>query len=274
MSIEKLTVHIFSDSFGESGEQMLRCALSQFDIEKYNIIRHSHISTVEALDRELKKIKDYPNVFILFTLVNVDVVKRMKEFCSENNIKYSDLLNPLLSALQAQIGEEPKRQSGAYRVMDEKYFGRIEAIEFAVKYDDGKDQHMLHEADLVLVGISRTSKTPLSIYIANKMYLKVLNIPLVPEVKPPKELFEIPKKKIIGLTNSVEMLNKIRTERVKCIGLRNGSSYSSLSRIIEELNYADHIMKKLGCPVIDVSKKAIEETAQMILEIMKEQELI
>ena len=158
--------------------------------------------------------------------------------------------------------------------MDEKYFGRIEAIEFAVKYDDGKDQHMLHEADLVLVGISRTSKTPLSIYIANKMYLKVLNIPLVPEVKPPKELFEIPKKKIIGLTNSVEMLNKIRTERVKCIGLRNGSSYSSLSRIIEELNYADSIMKKLGCPVIDVSKKAIEETAQMILEIMKEQELI
>lgn len=274
MSIEKLTVHIFSDSFGESGEQMLRCALSQFDIEKYNIIRHSRISTVEALDRELKKIKDYPNVFILFTLVNVDVVKRMKEFCSENNIKYSDLLNPLLSALQAQIGEEPKRQSGAYRVMDEKYFGRIEAIEFAVKYDDGKDQHMLHEADLVLVGISRTSKTPLSIYIANKMYLKVLNIPLVPEVKPPKELFEIPKKKIIGLTNSVEMLNKIRTERVKCIGLRNGSSYSSLSRIIEELNYADHIMKKLGCPVIDVSKKAIEETAQMILEIMKEHELI
>lgn len=274
MSMEKLTVHIFSDSFGESGEQMLRCALSQFNIEKYNIIRHSRISTVDTLEKELKKIKDYPNTFILFTLVNVDVVTRMKEFCNEHNIRYSDLLNPLLAALQEQIGEEPKRQSGAYRVMDEKYFGRIEAIEFAVKYDDGKDQHMLYDADLVLVGISRTSKTPLSIYIANKMYLKVLNIPLVPEVKPPKELFEIPKRKIIGLTNSVEMLNKIRTERVRCIGLRNGSSYSSLNRIIEELNYADGIMKKLGCPVIDVSQKAIEETAQMILEIMREQELI
>ena len=158
--------------------------------------------------------------------------------------------------------------------MDEKYFGRIEAIEFAVKYDDGKDQHMLHEADLVLVGISRTSKTPLSIYIANKMSLKVLNIPLVPEVEPPKELFEIPKKKIIGLTNSIEMLNKIRTERVRCIGLRNGSTYSSLSRIIEELDYAEKVMKKLGCPVIDVSQKAIEETAQVIVEIMKEQELL
>ena len=274
MAREKLTVHIFSDSFGESGEQMLRCALSQFDIERYNIIRHSRISTVDLLEKELRKIKDYENTFILFTLVNVDVVEKMKNFCQENSIKYSDLLNPLLSALQEQIGEEPKRKSGAYRVMDEKYFGRIEAIEFAVKYDDGKDQHMLHEADLVLVGISRTSKTPLSIYMANKMYLKVLNIPLVPEVKPPKELFEIPKKKIIGLTNSIEMLNKIRTERVKCIGLKNGSSYSSLARIIEELNYADSIMKKLGCPVIDVSQKAIEETAQLIMDIMREQELI
>lgn len=272
--MEKLNVHIFSDSFGESGEQVLRCALSQFDIDSFNILRHSRISTVDALEKELKKIRDFSNVFFLFTLVNIDVVQRMKQFCSENKINYSDLLSPLLSVLQLQIGEEPKRKSGAYRIMDEKYFGRIEAIEFAVKYDDGKDQHMLHEADLVLVGISRTSKTPLSIYIANKMYLKVLNIPLVPEVEPPKELFEIPKKRIIGLTNSIEMLNKIRTERVRCIGLRNGSSYSSLARIIEELNYAERIMKKLGCPIIDVSQKAIEETAQVILEIMKEQEVI
>lgn len=274
MFMEKLNVHIFSDSFGESGEQVLRCALSQFDIDSFNILRHSRISTVDALEKELKKIRDFSNVFFLFTLVNIDVVQRMKQFCSENKINYSDLLSPLLSVLQLQIGEEPKRKSGAYRIMDEKYFGRIEAIEFAVKYDDGKDQHMLHEADLVLVGISRTSKTPLSIYIANKMYLKVLNIPLVPEVEPPKELFEIPKKRIIGLTNSIEMLNKIRTERVRCIGLRNGSSYSSLARIIEELNYAERIMKKLGCPIIDVSQKAIEETAQVILEIMKEQEVI
>ncbi|WP_300356082.1 pyruvate, water dikinase regulatory protein [Fusobacterium sp.] len=272
--MSKLTIHIFSDSFGESGEQVLRCALSQFDIEGYNIVRHIRVSSVEILERELRKIKDYSNIFILFTLVNVEVVKRMKEFCLENQINYSDLLSPLLSVLQKQTGEEPKRRSGAYRIMDEKYFGRIEAIEFAVKYDDGKDQHMLHEADLVLIGISRTSKTPLSIYIANKMYLKVLNIPLVPEVEPPKELFEIPKKKIIGLTNSIEMLNKIRTERVRCIGLRNGSNYSSLARIIEELNYAEKIMKKIGCPIIDVSQKAIEETAQVILEIMKEQEIL
>lgn len=272
--MEKLTVHIFSDSFGESGEQVLRCALSQFDFENYDVIRHGKISNTEILEKELNKIKDYENTFILFTLVNIPVIEKITKFCTEKNIKYIDILNPLLNVLQSKLHKEPKRKSGAYRIMDDKYFGRIEAIEFAVKYDDGKDHRMLYDADLVLIGISRTSKTPLSIYMANKMYLKVLNIPLIPEVEPPKELFEIPKRKIIGLTNSVEMLNKIRTERIKCIGLKNGSTYSSLARIIEELDYAEQIMKKIGCPIIDVSQKAIEETAQIILEIMREQEII
>lgn len=272
--MEKLTIHIFSDSFGESGEQVVRCALSQFEGTEYNFVRHIKISSPEILERELKKIKDYENTFILFTLVNTEVVRKMIDFCEMNDITYHDLLSPILSKIQAKTGTKPKRLSGAFRIMDEKYFGRIEAIEFAVKYDDGKDHRMLYDADLVLIGISRTSKTPLSIYIANKMYLKVINIPLVPEVKPPKELFEISKKRIVGLTNSIEMLNKIRTERVKAIGLKNGANYSSLSRIIEELEYAEGIMRKIGCPIIDVSKKAIEETAQTIVEIMKEQEIL
>lgn len=272
--MKKLTVHIFSDSFGESGEQVIRCALSQFELDNCVFVRHIKISSPEILQRELRKIKDFSDVFILFTLVNTEVVKEMVDFCETNDINYCDLLSPLLAKLEREIGEKPKRKSGAFRVMDAKYFGRIEAIEFAVKYDDGKDHRMLYDADLVLIGISRTSKTPLSIYIANKMYLKVINIPLVPEVEPPKELFEISKKRIVGLTNSIEMLNKIRTERVKTIGLKNGSNYSSLARIIEELEYAEGIMKKIGCPIIDVSKKAIEETAQTIVEIMKEQELL
>lgn len=274
--MEKLNVHIFSDSFGESGEQVVRCALSQFELEEknYNVIKHRHVSDLVSLEKELRKIKDFSNVFMLFTLVNLEVVQKAKEFCISKNIKCADLLNPLLFALKTQIGKEPKRESGKFRVLDENYFNRVEAIEFAVKFDDGKDSRMLHDADLVLIGVSRTSKTPLSIYLANKMHLKVLNVPLVPEVNPPKELFEISKKRIVGLTNSVEMLNKIRVERIKCIGLKNGSNYSSLGRIIEELSYAENIMKKIGCPIIDVSEKAIEETAQVIVEIMKEQGIL
>ncbi|MDP0493877.1 MAG: pyruvate, water dikinase regulatory protein [Fusobacterium sp. JB021] len=271
--MEKLNIHIFSDSFGESGEQVVRCALSQFELESsnYNLIKHRHVSDLKALNREFGKIKEYSNVFMLFTLVNLEVVEKAKEFCDSKGIQYSDLLNPLLNSLKIQIGKDPKRESGKFRVLDEEYFNRVDAIEFAVKFDDGKDSRMLHDADLILIGISRTSKTPLSIYLANKVHIKVLNIPLVPEVEPPKELYEISKKRIIGLTNSVEMLNKIRKERIKCIGVKNGSTYSSLGRIIEELEYAEKIMKKIGCPIIDVSEKAIEETAQVIVEIMKEQ---
>ena len=272
--MEKLTIHIFSDSFGESGEQVVRCALSQFEGKMFNFIRHIKISSPEILEKELRKIKDYNNIFILFTLVNIEVVEKITRFCEMNSINYHDLLSPLLIKLEREFNTKPQRKSGAFRVMNDKYFKRVEAIEFAVKYDDGKDQKMLYDADLVLIGVSRTSKTPLSIYMANKMCLKVINIPLVPEVEPPKELFKISKKRVIGLTNSIEMLNKIRTERVKTIGLKNGSNYSSLSRIIEELEYAESIMKKIGCPIIDVSKKAIEETAQEIVEIMKEQEIL
>lgn len=134
-------------------------------------------------------------------------------------------------------------------------------------YDDGKDPRGFLEADLVLVGVSRTSKTPLSMYLANKN-IKVANLPLVNEIEPPKEIFEIPKKRIIGLTNSPEKLNAIREVRLKSLGLRENSNYASISRILDELEYADKIMKRLGCPIIDVSNKAIEETADNVLSLL------
>ena len=146
---------------------------------------------------------------------------------------------------------------------------RVEAIEFAVKYDDGKDPRGILKSDIVLLGISRTSKTPLSMYLANKN-IKVANVPLVPEIPIPKEVFEIDPKKIIGLTNTPEKLNSIRQERLKALGLSSNASYANLERILQELDYSEKIMKKAGCPVIDVSNKAIEETAGIILDIMKE----
>ena len=152
--------------------------------------------------------------------------------------------------------------------MYEIYFSRVDAIEFAVKCDDGQDPRGLFQADVVLVGISRTSKTPLSMYLANRN-IKVANIPLVMEVPPPKELFEIPAKKIIGLTNSPEKLNEIREERLKYLGLSTSSNYASMERIFDELDYSEQIMKKIGCPVINVANKAIEETSAFILSLLK-----
>ena len=189
-------------------------------------------------------------------------------YCCQE-LSHVDLMTPLLKQISNKTGVKPKREPGIIRKLDESYFKRVEAIEFAVKYDDGKDPRGILKSDIVLLGISRTSKTPLSMYLANKN-IKVANVPLVPEIPIPKEVFEIDPKKIIGLTNTPEKLNSIRQERLKALGLSSNASYANLERILQELDYSEKIMKKAGCPVIDVSNKAIEETAGIILDIMKE----
>lgn len=178
-------------------------------------------------------------------------------------------MTPILKQIASKIGVKPRREPGIIRKLDESYFKRVEAIEFAVKYDDGKDPRGILQADIILLGISRTSKTPLSMYLANKN-IKVANVPLVPEIPIPKEVFEINQKKIIGLTNTPEKLNQIRQERLKALGLSSNANYAKFDRILQELDYSDKIMKKVGCPVIDVSSKAIEETAGIIMDVMKE----
>ncbi len=268
--MEKFTIHVFSDSYGESGEQVSKCALSQFGFGEYDIVRHSHINSLEKLNQELKILDGAENILVVHTMIHLDHVEVLAKFCRDRHFKNIDLLNPLVAAIEEHTKRAPRRESGIYKKLDEKYFRRIEAIEFAVKYDDGKDARGIHEADLILLGISRTSKTPLSIYLGNKKHIKVINIPLVPEMEIPKDIFKVPKKKIIGLTNSIEVLNKIREERLKTIGFKEGSAYSSMGRIIEEMDYAENIMKRIGCPVVDVSQKAIEETSEIIINIMKE----
>ena len=174
----------------------------------------------------------------------------------------------MVEAIEGIVKKSPKNQPGLVRQLDEEYFRKVEAIEFAVKYDDGRDPRGLLRADVVLIGVSRTSKTPLSMYLANKRY-KVANVPLVPEVEPPEELFMVPTKKCIGLTISPDQLNMIRRERLKSLGLTSQANYASLERIMQELEYAEKIMKRVGCPVINVSNKAVEETANLIVDIIR-----
>jgi regulator of PEP synthase PpsR (kinase-PPPase family) len=177
-----------------------------------------------------------------------------------------------MATLEDSLKVAPSNKPGLVRRLDEEYFRRVDAIEFAVKYDDGRDPRGLLRADVVLIGVSRTSKTPLSMYLANKR-LKVANVPLVPEVEPPQELFELPRERIIGLTIRSEQLNEIRTERLKALGLTAQANYAALDRINQVLEYSAKIMKRLGCPVIDVSNKAIEETANIILEVIRKSRL-
>ena len=261
--MEKLTVYVISDSIGETGELIARAAVRQFT-ENYEVKRYPYIVSEE----QIKEVFDEAEVdrsLIIYTTVS----EKTRDFIEENGKKRGiptvDVMTPPLVALEKTLKIPPKRESGIIRRLDEDYFKKVEAVEFAVKYDDGKDPRGVKKADICLVGVSRTSKTPLSMYLAHKNY-KVANVPLVPEVMPPKELFEKDKRKVIGLIADPFKLNEIRSERLKRLGLNFTANYANVERINEELEYSREIMKKLDCTIIDVSSRAIEETAGIIIE--------
>lgn len=206
------------------------------------------------------------NSVIAYTLVLPELREILVNEAAKYGIPTVDIMTPMLEALAAVVHRRPKLEPGLVRRMDDDYFRKVEAIEFAVKYDDGKDPRGIIRADLVVIGVSRTSKTPLCMYLAHKR-IKAANLPLVPEVAPPEEIYSLPSHRLIGLTIQPKQLNEIRRERLKTLGLTSRADYASMDRILKELEYAEKIMKKAGCSVIDVTNKAVEETATRVLEI-------
>ena len=198
-------------------------------------------------------------------MISPEFVQFANQYCQENDLFCMDILSPVVNELSKRSGIDPTRLPGAMHSLNQEYFNRIAAMEFAVKYDDGKDPKGFLEADIVLLGVSRTSKTPLSLFLANKN-LKVANLPLIPQAHIPKELWEVNPKKIVGLTNNPEILNKIRQERMKAYGLNPNTAYSDINKINEELAFANKLYEKLGCLVINVADLSIEETASIILQ--------
>lgn len=257
-------VFVLSDAAGETGEAVVRAAAAQFHPVPVEIRRVPFVTDQASIDRIIEKAKAAGAV-IAYTLVIPPLRDHLIERTRQEQVAAIDLLGPVIAALEHRIGQESIHQPGIIHRMDEDYFRKIEAIDFAVKYDDGRDSMGILKADIVLIGVSRTSKTPLAMYLATKKY-KVANVPLVPELQPPDGLFKISVKKIVGLTIHAEKLNIIRKERLKALGLTQSAAYANLERIRTELAYADDIMRKLGCAVIDVSDRAVEETASIIMD--------
>lgn len=258
-------IYVVSDSLGETAEFVARAAASQFNTSGFEIRRIPYVSEKSIIAQIVEEASTFPSV-IAYTLVVSGLKEELEEMARAHNVLAVDVLGPMIDALARITDKVPKMQAGLLHRLDDQYFRRVEAIEFAVKYDDGKDSRGLLHADMVLIGVSRTSKTPVCMYLAHKR-IKAANIPLVPEVAPPVELFKIPARKIVGLTIKPHFLNQIRQERLKALGLTTDAEYASLERIQKELVYADRIMAQLGCPVIDVSNRAVEETASKVLEI-------
>ncbi|BBH18720.1 phosphoenolpyruvate synthase regulatory protein [Paenibacillus baekrokdamisoli] len=261
-------IFICSDAVGETAEAVAKATMRQFAFKQVKLKRFSHLKTedevVQIVDEAVAN-----GGFIAYTLVQPELRETMKEEALRKGVRAVDVLGPMLQAFIDTFNDSPKRTPGLLHTLDEDYFRRIEAVEFAVKYDDGKDTRGLPLAQVVLIGVSRTSKTPLSIYLAHKG-IRVANLPLVPEVKVPAELKSGGKQLIVGLTMKPEQLSGIRTERLKAMGLPFSAQYASTERIEAEFEYADSIMKALRCPVIDVTEKAIEETAGIIMQWFQE----
>lgn len=270
--MENINIYAVSDSLGETAEQVARAVIRQFDTADFDIKRVSYVNDKETIDNLIEKASK-GNSFIIFTLVVEELRDYLTEKAFENKIGAVDIMTPVLLPLVKQSGLSPMHEPGLLRKLDERYFKKVEAVEFAVRYDDGKDTRGILLADIVLIGVSRTSKTPLSMYLAHKN-VKVANIPLVPEVDPPGELKLIPSEKIIGLTLGVDNLNKIRMERLKSMGLKDTAIYANTKRIVEELNYAEKIMKELNCKIINTTDKAVEETASIILDYISENKIL
>ena len=261
-------VYVVSDSVGETAEFVVRAAASQFDHGHFEIRRISYMDNVDTV-KEIVAAAYEVGGFIAYTLILPSLRESLRKEAERVGVRAVDIMGPMMTAFEDVFDATPKLRPGLVHQLDDDYFRRVEAIEFAVKYDDGRDPRGLLRADVVLVGVSRTSKTPLSMYLAHKR-VRVANVPLVPEVQPPEELFSLAPGRAIGLTIHPEELNDIRRERLLALGLHQRSAYASRERILEEIRYADSVMKRLGCPIIDVSKRAVEETASLILDYVQQ----
>lgn len=259
-----LIIFAISDSIGETAEQVAEAAASQFSGE-IEVRRIPYVKSLEDVEELIGDIKKCEKVLIVSTIITVNVREYLTQKCIENNLSIINVLGPIINVASSILNKQPEYNPGAMWKTDETYFKRIEAMEFAMQYDDSKDYRGLKNADVVLVGLSRTSKTPLCMYLANKG-IKAINIPLVPEVEIPKELYQIDKHKVFGLTINPLQLIEIRKRRLdKFHRIASNIEYAGDARILEEFDFADTVIRKLGCKTIDVTQRAIEDTALIII---------
>jgi regulator of PEP synthase PpsR (kinase-PPPase family) len=263
------SVMIISDATGETAERMVRAATLQFSDMPVNVRTYSRVRLESECEKLIEKAAEL-KALVVFTVVNADERDLIARLVERYNVEAVDLIGALIGKLASFLGSTPVGVPGLLHTITEDYFRRIEAVEFAVKNDDGAEPRNLPKADLVLVGISRTSKTPLSTYLAQRG-LKVANVPLVLGIDPPEELSAVDDRKVFGLIVQPDMLMRIRQARLKHLGMPADTSYGDRAHIENEINYSREIFRKHPTwPVIDVTNRAIEETAADILRIYQE----
>jgi regulator of PEP synthase PpsR (kinase-PPPase family) len=267
----RLHLHLLSDSTGETLENIAKAALAQFD--DVETLRHfwPMVRSEAHLERILQEIAQNPGL-VIFTLVNNDVRRTLESRCRAMGLPAIAPLDPVSHALSNLLGQEAKARPGRQHTLDAAYFARVDAIQFTMAHDDGVGAEDWEECDIVLAGVSRSSKTPTSIYLANRGY-KTANIPVVVESPPPPELYKLKHPLVVGLTTSADRLVAIRRNRLLSLNQSPETSYVDQDSVQREIAYARRMFADNGWPVIDVTRRSIEETAAAIIQLCNERAL-
>ena len=267
MATKEFHLHLVSDATGETVISVARACVSQFETVKpiehfWNLVR-----TERQLNLAVEGIQDHPGM-VLYTLVDEKLRRRLQERCRELQVPCISILDQVLGALAAFLGIESSDQPGRQHALDAEYFGRMDAMDFALGHDDGQATWNLHEADVILIGVSRTSKTPTCLYLANRG-VKAANIPYVPGSPLPPELEQIRSPLVVGLTEDPERLIQIRRNRLRLLNQPETTAYVDPESVRSEVLEARRFYSRMGWPVIDVTRRSIEETAAEILRMMQ-----
>jgi [pyruvate, water dikinase]-phosphate phosphotransferase / [pyruvate, water dikinase] kinase len=266
--MSKLHLHLVSDSTGETLETVAKASLAQF--EGVETVKHfwPMVRTEGHLERIFADIANNPGL-VLFTMVNVSLRKLLEEKCARLGLPHVAALDTVVEALSGLLGQATITRPGRQHALDEAYFARVEAIQYTIAHDDGVGHENWEEADIVLAGVSRSSKTPTSIYLANRGY-KTANIPIVIESPPPEALYSLTRPLVVGLFTSPERLVQVRRNRLLSLNQKPDTAYVDQEAVAREASYARRMFADNGWPVIDMTRRSIEEAAAAIINLVNE----
>ena len=265
-SKKKLTIHLVSDSTGETLRSVGAAAAAQFTSAKYIERVYPLIRTQTQLERVFKKIKRGGGI-VLCTLVDDNLRKGLEDFCGHEKIPYMPIMESIVSLIERHLKEQAIKKPGGQHELNKEYFRRIEAINYTLEHDDGQGKETLDQAEIIIVGVSRTSKTPTCIYLANQG-IKAANVPLLPGQDLPKEITKAKNSLVVSLIISPKSLVEIRQKRTKNLGLEEPKDqYTDLYNVEKEIENAKKIFSSMGWPIIDTTRRSVEETAAAILNI-------
>ena len=260
-------IYQVSDSTGETLDRIFLAIKAQFSNFECKTIHFSFTRTVNQINNIISKCKSKQNVIVLYTIVDNSLAKYLASKCKKNGIPYFEVLGNLISGFSKLLEQKASRKPSGQHILDEEYYKRIEAVQFTMTHDDGKIISDLKKSDIILVGVSRTSKTPTSIYLANRGY-RTANIPVIPNKNLPEQLTQnLEKKCIIGLVCDPARLSDVRRNRVQSMHEDRPGEYISEKKIINELKNSKKLFKKYNWPIIDVTRKSVEETAASVIKI-------